>query len=541
MIIGINTILSLNEKTVFVTNQQSYNIQSSNTSPDTPFRIVNELKHETNLLKKQDLSSRNYDTKYYEIFTSSALPQTNYTFHEPIEISSNNQFELMGFPGNGTFENPYRIEGLEIISDTNDLLIIRDTDVFFQVSNNLFDGRYGDVNGINFVNVRNADIKNNIIYSVKTFAIGLTNSKNSIIENNTINYADQGIYLSNSPKNKILTNSIKNINGIAIVSVNSNSNTVSDNYIRWNKKGVYFFASNHNTISNNDIHNNDEDGIYLTGMSNSNKVNDNHITSSQQGIHIMQKSSSNTINNNSISYNEKGIWIRSLANLNSVVHNEITKNYEFGIYLINTCNTNIYSNEIMNNDQYGIYLGFDSENNTIIQNYFSQNQGNSSQAYDDGLNNIFAYNYWEEWTTPDIDANNIVDEFYSIDGVAENKDGFPLTPSFTLNEPIVVIVTKPVTVEPLNLDEESSDQIYDFLFNLVLIGIAGLMIGVAFLAGLMYKDFKNIGSEVKTEFTRRKEAVINTKTQKKSEDVFNPQSPHQEVMKTLEELVKEQE
>ena len=68
------------------------------------------------------------------ISTSSVSPSTQYEPHNAIAINNDSDFIEQGWPGLGTPENPYVIEGLSIISEeicvsiseTNSHLIIRD-------------------------------------------------------------------------------------------------------------------------------------------------------------------------------------------------------------------------------------------------------------------------------------------------------------------------------------------------------------------------------------------------------------------------------
>lgn len=51
-----------------------------------------------------------------------------------------------------------------------------------------------------------------------------------------------------------------------------------------------------------------------------------------------------------------------------------------------------------------------SENNTIkFNNFIENNLAGVSQAYDDGSNNVFIFNYWDDWTNPDNNADSIVE------------------------------------------------------------------------------------------------------------------------------------
>jgi parallel beta-helix repeat protein len=63
-----------------------------------------------------------------------------YTPHDAIEIVGDSEFALQGWPGSGTVEDPYLIEGLQISSTINSFgLQIRSTTVHFKISNCFFD------------------------------------------------------------------------------------------------------------------------------------------------------------------------------------------------------------------------------------------------------------------------------------------------------------------------------------------------------------------------------------------------------------------
>jgi parallel beta-helix repeat protein len=143
----------------------------------------------------------------------------------------------------------------------------------------------------------------------------------------------------------------------------------------------------------------------------------------------------------------------------------------YGIRLINTSNGQISSNILTNNRGGGIILGF-SRNNTITENFVANkivrgislftSHNNSilwndfigidthsfSQAYDDSVNNTFAYNHWNQWIEPDMDADGIVDLPYRVAGTANNHDAFPRTFPFQKNGtlPIEHIITNLVLV-----------------------------------------------------------------------------------------------
>jgi len=56
--------------------------------------------------------------------------------------------------------------------------------------------------------------------------------------------------------------------------------------------------------------------------------------------------------------------------------------------------------------------------------FLDNHPGGHSQARDEGSNNVFAYNYWDDHDTTDRNGDGIADTPYAIDG---NQDSFPLT------------------------------------------------------------------------------------------------------------------
>jgi len=108
------------------------------------------------------------------------------------------------------------------------------------------------------------------------------------------------------------------------------------------------------------------------------------------------------------------------------------------MHLDSSANNAFFSNTVSDNVNYGIYLLF-SENNLVTWNDFANNNpSGSSQAYDSnnaGLNNTFDYNYWNNWTTPDLNSNHIVDSPYLIAGDSNNQDFHPLTVPSHLSTP----------------------------------------------------------------------------------------------------------
>ena len=82
------------------------------------------------------------------------IPITSYISHAPIYIDGNGDFNTQGWPGQGTFNNPYNISGYSFYDYNGDdnLIDIRNTNVYFEISDNHFNG---GVYGVHFSNVSN--------------------------------------------------------------------------------------------------------------------------------------------------------------------------------------------------------------------------------------------------------------------------------------------------------------------------------------------------------------------------------------------------
>ncbi|UCE13893.1 MAG: right-handed parallel beta-helix repeat-containing protein [Candidatus Heimdallarchaeota archaeon] len=226
-----------------------------------------------------------------------------------------------------------------------------------------------------------------------------------------ISNGDFGIYLSNVTNGHIIGNKIINheFDGIFLV----------DN-------------SAHCTISNNTVYNNSAFGVHLL-MSNNNNISYNHLYDHKwSGINLNNSKYNDIINNSAYNANI-GIEVRS-SNSNTFFHNIA------------------YSNRLN-----GLTIDSGSEDNSVQWNDFAKNNIGAqwliqpSQVADDGKNNIFINNYFEDWTGTGS---------YAIDGSAGNFDLFPRSNPNHLFAPVIIFPTS----DTLTLEEsviiqwtESSD------------------------------------------------------------------------------------
>ncbi len=177
------------------------------------------------------------------------------TQHDPVAIFENNDFSELGFPGLGTREHPYIIEGLRIINNDR-CIAIANTDSHFRI--------------------RNCDLLGTAMDGV----IRLEDATNGIIEDCCIEGGDLGIYIDHCASIDILCNAIAGAVGAGICVLNSDYDI---------------------TISNNRIFENPT-GIYLD-QSDSCIINMNRIYCNTMGIHFLEGSDLNEIHSNSIGWN----------------------------------------------------------------------------------------------------------------------------------------------------------------------------------------------------------------------------------------------
>ncbi|MHA2251252.1 MAG: right-handed parallel beta-helix repeat-containing protein [Candidatus Kariarchaeaceae archaeon] len=139
------------------------------------------------------------------------------TFDDPIYIFGNDDFINYGFPGSGTPEDPFIIEGFSITNPNDNLINIFDTDAYFVLRDNVLDGQGSWVTGISLFNVKNGIMENNFISGTGQ-AINLDYSMNNAIISNYLDSNGGGVNLWESRDNTIDGNEITN-NGWAGISL----------------------------------------------------------------------------------------------------------------------------------------------------------------------------------------------------------------------------------------------------------------------------------------------------------------------------------
>ncbi|MBN2229748.1 MAG: right-handed parallel beta-helix repeat-containing protein [Candidatus Thorarchaeota archaeon] len=366
---------------------------------------------------------------------------TAYTPHAAIIIHSNTEMVARAttesWPGDGSAGNPYVITGYYFY-DTTHSLEIYDTSLYWVFTGNEVNGS-GDPTvwcGIAIDNATNGIISNNLFHNryrgVWLDDVTNVNITGNIIQNNHLHGIECVGFINGC---LISENTVTRCEGAGIRSVIATDCIISDNVIYENDlSGIQVVGSSTRCeINNNEINLMGSMGIQL-GPSTSVSIKHNQISNTSGAGMYLQGSDGIEIYNNTIEHCDDDGMKLTTCERGLVHENTITSCDGIGIYIVSGENSTFKLNHIEGVTEYGIKTGVAAMNMTITRNAFINN-GGTAQVYDDGENNVYIYNYYDDWTSPDVDADQIVDVPYVMDGDADNEDPYPLTESPTGTNP----------------------------------------------------------------------------------------------------------
>lgn len=447
-------------------------------------RIYNNTHHGCRILDSSNIALINntiYENEDHGVYITRSVNVTS-TYNN-ITANVENGFEI-------TATNQSKIWYNEIINNGDDGIFLESFNDSEIVNNSIINN--GELislpsdfdNGISLSQSYNCIIENNSIIKSGGPGIQISYSDNIVVTYNKINDSDvraiwgdwsnNSVISSNnlfnntydgiafSGDNNIFSYNIVDENNGSALTVTGDNCTSKENIIRNSVDGNFgiYLVGNNNTIINNKIYNNTYSGIVLNEATNTKVISNEAYNNSGAGLTYIGQGlytpydgtlQNNTIQGNSFYdsyYSGMIVW----ASVNSTfTENTIYNNSEYGIVVdpyigiplsgpsvLNTISNNI----IYNNTDYGLYFKASTENNIVKNNDFLDNYPSGSQVYDNGTGNIFDYNYYNDWTTPDSEPpEGIVDIPYDIDGETDNQDSHPLTtpnPYHVLTNPTVI-------------------------------------------------------------------------------------------------------
>ena len=302
--------------------------------------------------------------------------------HGPISISGNAAFAAQGWPGDGTQQSPYIIEGLEIVT-AGTCIYIFNTNVHFVIRNCVL-SQTGEVktNSIRLSHVSNGAIENCSI-SNGYIGIALIGTIDCTIVNNTL--SDCGYYgiaqAASSYNCTLSENRVINCEGYGFHLAYLKYSIVENNYIRnCGEMGIRFQDSENITVADNEIIDSGFFGLYIRSTGNCTFVN-NILQNGGFGIvgskeYWMHNFSENMVNGKPLGYflgtNNTEIDGNQFGQLflidcfNVSLDSGVFFNVSVGPSLLSCSNCTISDMEISEN-LYGISL-FESENTTLRNN-----------------------------------------------------------------------------------------------------------------------------------------------------------------------------
>ncbi|UCE09045.1 MAG: right-handed parallel beta-helix repeat-containing protein [Candidatus Thorarchaeota archaeon] len=174
-------------------------------------------------------------------FTSETLQD------QPIVITSNAGFLLQGYPGNGSIDNPYLIEGLSITAN-QECISISDTDAHFIIRNCFLQSTSGPaLYAVSFDEVLNGIINNCTLISMTSW----------MPPGGDVVYSGYGVRVSASSNCTVMESNVYG-NEVGVSLIDSVSCIVKGNSIHDNSVGIFLDRSTDCVITNNTLQNNRE-------------------------------------------------------------------------------------------------------------------------------------------------------------------------------------------------------------------------------------------------------------------------------------------
>ena len=299
----------------------------------------------------------------------------------PMIIDYDSDFESYGFPGDGSADNPYRIENFNITTSgdyclnfggyTTKHFIIQNCFLKTDTNNAIFLGKYQKMTKETVV------IINNVIISTNNNGLVLNGGLDSKIEYNYMVSMDCGIEIRDS----------------------------NFTYVKYNK-----------IVSQIGIHLLDSYGAII----HKNICNE----TTDIGISIENSDGTSITHNNCSNNADTGILIEDSLDL--IISNNYLINNFFGMRIVGSSASLITNNHFESSTSYGLSMQLSVGINKIYHNAFLDNNlaGSTIQALDDAGDQwydevLLEGNYWDDW-------NSAVSGTYSIAGTADSVDLYPL-------------------------------------------------------------------------------------------------------------------
>ena len=373
-----------------------------------------------------------------------------YTSIDNIKIYSDDDFITLGLPGNGTEEDPYRIENYDVQSPYFFGIEVEYTTKHFIIQNCIVAAAVHSCIKIDHAASGTARIVDNIITG-DIAGIWVFTSRNTIIANNTFQNNGVGIF-ADGAQNSVIANNTFSVFGLSVymgdydnlsdcLSYEVYNNTVNNKPIGWFKNEVdlvfnessfeqIFFVNCSNLNITNQLSSSNVEGFLGIGLFYCQNVN---ITENRCGVNVVKGDRINIKNNyftntyliirsttaveiegnrykdgyfwsyfeglNDVKVKNNKFGLNDFSAAIYLVHcyfstiegNSFIGSKEHGISLYHCGSLIIRNNEIYDNEIYGLYLR-ETEDCSIYQNIFARNKEYGVYVKENSIDNVFWFN-----------------------------------------------------------------------------------------------------------------------------------------------------
>lgn len=333
----------------------------------------------------------------------------SYVEHENIFTQSDAELlalaEDEGWEGTGTVEDPIIISGYSFYAEPTQPVRIWNTDLHWVFANNLV-RTSGVMCGFYLTQTTAGIIRENVFQGCHS-AIAMINCGNIIIENNTFlsnigNGVDQEAALTNAT---IRYNEFWNHGADAISLEDTNSVDIYGNYINGAQYDGIDTQNGHDIL-----------------------IEDNIILGTRMGIRIGRRSTDIHVVDNLVrNITHHGINCNGDSNLieNNVLRDIGINGIIFsGSEGLNAEENVVTSNTFINCTSYAIQIEEVVINTVITSNDFFET-GQECHICDSSNDATIESNFYDTWTSPDVNGDSIVDNPYEIAGSIGNMDASP--------------------------------------------------------------------------------------------------------------------
>lgn len=199
----------------------------------------------------ETLGPRFVDSKPLDSVTK-VIPQ--YTQHNVVRIIGDSQFREQGWPGDGTSESPFVIEGLNITTRALHCIIVLGTTLHYVVRNCLIVVTESISDGLQLVDTANGSIENCIITGGR-----------------------YGAFLSSTSDCRIANCRIADAESMGIAVFSSYRPVITNNKVFRTSRGIRFQTTVNGTVNGNSIYRSRDSGILMSHGTYNNTIFGNHI------------------------------------------------------------------------------------------------------------------------------------------------------------------------------------------------------------------------------------------------------------------------